>query len=230
MENKFKLLTRSEIECMIKPLKIKQLHLYQQAFVHKSVLKYSDDHGITESYERLECLGDRVLDLVTIDYLYHEYPNDDEGKLSRKKVRIVQGSTLTKLAKKCGIQGKILMTEHTNNLGGQQNKNLLEDVFEALIGAIFKDHGYDIVKEFIVSKIKEHIPKTLIETDTNYKDQLNKYCSKLNTSPVYSVIRHDDTGFVVTVKIFDQIKGKGRGKKKKDAEQESARIALKRIY
>lgn len=237
MENKnmssLKLLTRSKIESVIKPLKVKNndaLSLYQQAFVHKSVLKYSDEHGITKSYERLECLGDRVLDLAVVDYLYHKYPEDDEGEISRKKVRIVQGSTLSLLAKKCGIQGKILMTDHTSNLGGQQNNNLLEDVFESLIGAIFKDHGYEIAKEFVVSKIKQYISKSLIETDTNYKDQLNKYCSKVGTSPEYSILRHDESGFVVIVKIFEEIKGKGRGKKKKDAEQEAARIALKGLH
>jgi ribonuclease III len=231
-------ITKDEIENIL-GLKIYDPSLYQQALVHKSILKHLPEHCpeyMKNSYEKLEFLGDAVLYLVVTKYLYEKYPNDDEGELTRKRTRIVRGTTLAELSKKIGLQGKILMSEHVLLTGGNENKNLLEDSLEAIIGALYQDYciigdPFDISYKFIVENIEKHLSTETIETDDNYKDILNNYCSKLNTDPEYIILRESgkpnvDKIFIVGVKIFDEIKGKGKASKKREAEQKAAKMAL----
>lgn len=223
------------------PIKIKNVEIYQRAFVHKSIQKYISDPKevpkyMCESNERLELVGDSVLGMAVISYLYHRFPNKDEGELTKIKTRIVRGSTLAEIATALGIKGSILMSEQVINLGGVNNSNLLENAIEALIGAIYLDQGYMIAEKFVISILESKIiDHSLFTTDDNYKDILLRYTQgeKL-PSPIYETIREtgkpNEKEFTLVVKLYNKIYGKGRASRKKDAEQLAAKDALKELH
>lgn len=226
-------ISREEIQEIIDRIyhvPIRRLTLYQRAFVHKSIFKYINPQTVEldylrESNEKLELIGDSVLDLSVILYLVNKYPEDNEGQLSQKRIRIVKGKTLHVLAKKIGFEGKILMTNHVRN---GPNENLLEDAFEAFIAAIFLDHGQVIADKFIVSLIEKHIEPTFIEKNDNYKDILNHKFS--SNTPEYKIVKEvlkeNKKEFTIAVYIYGKLYGKGTANKKKDAEQKAAKFAL----
>lgn len=216
------------------------LYLYQRAFVHKSVQKHiSEDNEVVdyvrESNERLELVGDSVLATSVITYLYHKYPNAAEGELTKRRTRIVRGKTLAKLAIDLGLQGYILMSDQVLKVGGYANHNLLEDAMEALLGAIFLDHGYQVANQFIIRLIETFLDDKFIKTDDNYKDILLRYTQGINpdSPPIYEILREtgkpNEKEFTVIVYLYGKIQGKGKASKKKEAEQRAAKFALKSL-
>ena len=233
--------SREEIQEIL-GIKIKNVTYYQRALVHKSIYKsvkrYSAPEPIQEYLsqhnERLEFLGDSVLGLIVANYLYHKYPDKDEGFMTRIKTKLVNGTQLAKLAKKINLGKYILMSNHVQNIKGRDSQKILEDAFEAFLAAIFKDLGFDAVNFFVITLINGlDFSEVLLED--NYKDLLLKWSqSKFkNCTPEYNLVTtegppHNRT-FTVQVQINGKLYEEGTAKSKKQAEQNAAQKTLKKI-
>jgi ribonuclease-3 len=233
--------TRDQIQEMI-GIKIKNISYYQRALVHKSIYKAVKRYNGTEPIqeyllehnERLEFLGDSVLGLVVANYLFHKYPDKNEGFLTRVKTKLVNGTQLANLARQIDLGRYILMSTHVQNIKGRNSQKILEDAFEALLAAIFKDLGFDAVNYFIVNII-EKLDFTEVLLEDNYKDLLLKYSQTnfKNCTPSYSLVStegppHNRT-FTVVVLINNTKYEQGTAKSKKQAEQIAAQNTLKKM-
>ena len=215
-------------------IKVNKVELYQRALVHKSIQKYvkkaKNKDGILsylkKSNECLEFVGDATIGLIIADYLYSQYPDKNEGDLTKYRTRIVRSKTLAFFAEKIGINGNILMSEQVIRMNGKKNKRFLEDAFEAFVGAIYYDKGFEIAKEFVLEVVKKFLDESKILKDDNYKDLLLRYAQFSGVEhPEYNVINEEgkpnERIFTMEVRVFGERQGKGKSKKKKDAETES---------
>lgn len=204
--------------------------LYKIAFIHKSASLRLPD-GMVINNERLEFLGDAILDAVVAEYLYHKYPNEKEGFLTQTRSKIVNGAYLAQLAQTLELEK--LIVSHANNF--TKNKHILADAFEALIGAIYLDHGYKAVKKFVFKQLlKKHIDMNLIlKTESNYKSRLIEWAQKEKKDVQFVTEQNPDESmipeFISTVKINDKPTAKGKGLSKKEAEQNAAKSALRQL-
>lgn len=207
------------------PRKIK---LYETAFIHKSASVIYKG-GATLNNERLEYLGDAILDAVVGDYLYHKFPLEHEGFLTQMRSKIVKGESLTELAQKTGLSKFIVANISTL----KNQKHILADAFEAFIGALYLDKGYKVTKKFIIRRIiRKYLDiEKLKDIDTNYKSQLIEWAQKNKHEIVFEtdVSEKDNKCFVSYVRINDERKGSGFGSSKKQAEQKAARVTLKQV-
>ena len=225
----------------IKDFKINNLSLYQISFIHKSYCHMTDyeeyeniknDLPLQEnSYETMEFLGDSILSSSISSYLYERFYKiygENEGFLTKIRTRIVCGENLAKLSNELNFNKHLIISKHIeDNCNGRNNKNILEDVFEAFIGAIYLDNNYDFVNTIIIKIIEELIDFTdIIINDTNYKDQILKYCQhNFKVYPKYSHIRKDEDIFYCNLNI-NEITITGEGKTKKKAEQDASKKTL----
>jgi ribonuclease-3 len=232
--------TRENIQEILN-MKIKNVTHYQRALVHKSIYKavkrYNGEKPLQEYLlqhnERLEFLGDSVLSLIVANYLFHKYPDNDEGFLTRIKTKLVNGVQLSKLARQINLGKYILMSNHVQNIKGRNSQKILEDAFEAFLAAIFKDLGYDAVDSF-VKGIIDNLDFTEILFEDNYKDTLLKYAQRVHfCTPEYYLLGTDGPPHNRTFQVEVGINGKryssGWGKSKKQAEQIAAEQTLKII-
>lgn len=224
---------------------INNLSLYQTAFIHKSYCPMNDyeefsndnnDLPLQEiSYETMEFLGDSILSSSVSSYLYDRFykiHNQNEGFLTKIRTRIVCGENLTKLSHKLGFNEFLVISKHIEeNCSGRNNQHILEDVFEAFLGAIFLDNGnkIDFIKEIIIKIIEEFVDFTdIIINDTNYKDQILKYCQhNFKTQPIYNHIRKDDNNIFICDLKINEVTISGYGSTKKKAEQDASKNTLK---
>jgi ribonuclease III len=204
--------------------------LYKLAFIHKSAsLKLPD--GMVINNERLEFLGDAILDAVVAEYLYLKFPDKTEGFLTQTRSKIVNGDSLAQLAVRLGLDRFIL--SYANNFN--TNKNILGDAFEALIGAIYLDHGYNDVKKFVFKQlIKKYIDiNQLLITETNYKSRLIEKAQHDKQELSFKTELTNDENlipeFISLVVVDGNVISKGFGLSKKEAEQDAARQALLQI-
>ncbi len=202
--------------------------LYKLAFIHKSASLRLPD-GLVINNERLEFLGDAILDAVVAEYLYLKFPNQKEGFLTQTRSKIVNGHSLGELAITLGLDKFIV--SHAYNFN--KNKHILGDAFEALIGAIYLDHGYKAVKKFVFKQLmRKHIDiEEVLKTETNYKSRLIEWAQKDKKEIVFNTNQESSEGFnpeFVSLVIIDgKIIAKGNGLSKKEAEQDAARKSLK---
>ena len=233
--------TREELQDIL-GMKIKNITYYQRALVHKSIYKavkrYTGEKPLqeylNEHNERMEFLGDSVLGLIIANYLFHKYPERNEGFLTRIKTKLVNGTQLAKLARQIELGKYILMSNHVENIKGRDSQKILEDAFEAFLAAIFKDLGFDAVNSFII-KIIEKLDFEDILVEDNYKDILLKYSQSTfkNCTPEYILVStegppHNRT-FTVKVSINGTEYEYGTAKNKKQAEQNAAENTLKKL-
>jgi len=234
--------TREDIQELLGGIKIKNISYYQRSLVHKSihkaVKKYNQPELLQEYLqqhnERMEFLGDSVLGLIVANFLYHKYPEKDEGFLTRIKTKLVNGTQLAKLARKINLGKHILMSNHVENIKGRDSQKILEDAFEAFLAALFKDLGFDAVNSFVINLINSlDFEEILIED--NYKDTLLKYAQHTikNCTPEY-ILTHTEGPphnrlFTVIVQMNGVNYESGTGKSKKQAEQVAAEKTLKKI-
>jgi ribonuclease-3 len=243
-------ISRSDIQTIIgiKPI---NLDLYRRAFVHKSInrhVKWSLANNrevcdyMKESFERLEFLGDAVLNLVVAKLLFTKYPGEDEGFLTRLRTKIVRGTNCVMLAKKLNLANYTLIGTKVHCLIDQSgskiiNDKILEDSFEALIGALYQDLGLDYSELFILKLINENIDfNSMTSIDDNYKDILMRYTQTFKFElPIYELVPVDLTQkqrtFNVTVSLKrtgerPRIYGHGQGRTKKEAEQNACKNSL----
>lgn len=205
-----------------------RIELYEQAFVHKSI-NLINNHGTAVNNERLEYLGDAILGSVIADHLYVNYPDQNEGFLTKMRSKIVNGENLGALAEKMGLIPFI----QTQAFGDHTLKHISGDAFEALIGAIYLDKGYSRTRRFILKNIiSRHIDLIQLEkTETNYKSMLIEWGQKNKKEICFytDVEPYDPTRFISYVSIGSNLFGSGTGVSKKEAEQMAASETLKEL-
>ncbi len=231
---------------------VNDINLYRMACVHKSYCTRRNENfvngnvncpsgclGLQEcSNERLEFLGDSVLSLVVAEYLYERFPDSEEGFLTKMRTKLVNGQMLAELAGKTGLGNFVIISKQIDDNGGRGNAKLLEDTFEALIGAIFLDFGSEglaMARQFIISIIENNIDfAVLVASNTNYKDAFLKYYQhNHNSMPKFYELnvstRHGgDKEYNVCIKSKDgTVISSGKGPNKKLAESNAAHNALK---
>lgn len=199
------------------------------ALTHRSSL---NEQGVKESNERLEFLGDAVLELVITNFLYESRPDDPEGFLTAARSAIVRTESLSRVAEQIKLGEEIHMSKGEATGGGRENPSILENSLEALIGAIFKDSGLEHASHFIAKFIIPQAKEILSQKEL--KDPKSLYQEKVQSqglvSPIYKVVSeqgpdHDKT-FEVAVYVNDQEMGRGKGRSKQEAEQQAAKKAL----
>jgi ribonuclease III len=207
--------------------------LLKQAFTHRSYINENRDSHL-EHNERLEFLGDAVLELVITDHLYHEMKESDEGKLTAIRSALVNADTCARVAQTLGANDYLLLSKGESKDNGRARQYILANTLEALIGAIYIDQGYDSAKEFILKHIASlagEIMKdgTWIDAKSLFQEKAQEFKGH---TPIYKTVKESgpdhDKHFTVRVSVGDDVYGEGDGKSKQDAEQSAARQALEK--
>lgn len=201
--------------------------LLSQALTHRSYVYENDLRGI-DSNERMEFLGDAVLEIVVSDYLYHHFPKEREGKLTKIKGLLVSKAVLSQQAKTFELGKYIIMGTSANKVC----RSILADAYEALVCAIYLDGGLEPAARFIQQTLLKHTKAILRkEEHINYKSILQEYVqAESKVQPSYRVVNVEGPDhrreYTIEVCIKGDRKGIGNGKSKKEAEQEAAKQAL----
>lgn len=205
--------------------------LLTTALTHRSALNEKISSSTT-SNERLEFLGDAVLELATTEFLYETLPHEQEGKLTAFRSALVKTTTLAELASELGLGEKLYLSKGEEATGGRENSSLLADTFEAVLGALYLDQGFEAARDFLKSYL---FPKfEMIRQHRLYKDaksELQEFAqSKGFDAPQYTVISEvgpdHDKHFTVEVATLGRTVAEGQGKSKQQAQQEAATAAL----
>lgn len=218
--------------CKNTKITIKDLHLLDIALTHRSFIN-ENRHLNLQHNERIEFLGDAVLELIVSEHLYKEFSDHTEGDLTSFRAAIVKTDSLARFAKELNY-GKYLQMSHGEmNTGGREKEYLLANAFEAVLGAIYLDQGYETVKEFIARilfpEIKNIVSNRLdIDPKTKFQEIAQNY---LKQTPVYKLVNEDgpDHEKIFTMATFagDVEYGRGTGNSKQRAEENAALEALK---
>ncbi len=205
--------------------------LLRQAFTHRSYLNEHRGEGGGHN-ERLEFLGDAVLELIATRFLYEKFPKEDEGALTAYRAALVNAVTCAEIATAIGMNDFLLLSRGEAKDTGRARGVLLANAFEALVGAIYLDQGYDAAQAFITEHLFpkiDDIVKNQLWRDSKSALQ-EKAQDAEGVTPSYKVIRESgpdhDKHFVVGVYIGTDLAGQGEGKAKQEAEQAAARAAL----
>jgi ribonuclease-3 len=205
--------------------------IYEIAFIHRSATLTLED-GQRINNERLEFLGDAVLDAILSDYLFEKYPDASEGFMTKIRSRIVNRDFLNQLAVSMGID-KILVS---NISSANATKNLYGDAFEALIGAIFIDKGFRKTKKLFLKKVLDRYLnlESIVNTENDFKSLVFEWVQK-NKAPL-GFVYNEDYDFLQKKSVFSTVLyinhiefGKGQGASKKEAEQEASRLAWEKL-
>ena len=210
------------------------LSLLQQAFRHASFVNEIQNPDITDN-ERLEFLGDSVLNFIIAEKIYNDFSDLSEGELTVLRTLLIREDTLAKIAFDLNLGSYLQLGKGEESSGGRQRRTNLADTFEALVGAIFLDQGIDAAKDFLGSMLYSHIED--FKTDglgRNYKAKLQEFTqSEYKQLPNYHLLESSgpdhDKNFVVEVKLKDKVLGTGSGRSKKAAEMDAARLACKTL-
>lgn len=206
--------------------------LLKQAFIHRSYINENRALGLAHN-ERLEFLGDAVLELVTTDYLYKRFEDMDEGKLTSLRSALVNADTCAVVATNLGANDFLLLSRGESKDTGRARQYILANTLEAIIGAIYMDQGFDVAQKFILMHITP-LTDTLIEKGT-WIDAKSLFQEKAQehegVTPIYKTLKESgpdhDKRFTIGVYAGGELLGQGEGQSKQDAEQEAARSALK---
>lgn len=204
------------------------------ALTHSSYANEKRYDGLN-SNERLEFLGDSVLNIITSEYIYRNFPSLPEGEMTKTRASIVCEGSLVKCAAKIMLGNHIMLGRGEENTGGRTRTSILSDAFEALIGAIYLDGGLREAEAFIHRSMSELFNDSgSSEIFVDYKTQLQEIIQKSGEQKVsYRII--DEKGpdhnkqFVAQISVGDQVLGNGEGKSKKEAEQNAAKVALNKL-
>lgn len=205
-----KLITKSHIENILnrhltEKATIKNVELYQNAFVHKSFLVYSsydeqeDIYSVfkkdlfTQSNERLEFFGDSCLNLITAEYLFEKFPFKNEGFLTKLRTRLVRNTQLSYLGNQLGFKEWLLISSHVEKISGRDNPRLIEDVFESFIACVYKDLGFYVCKEFVFNVFDKYVNlDEIVANNDNYKDILLRFFQTNSWKhPLYSTVKEE---------------------------------------
>jgi len=208
----------------------KTLSLLKQALTHRS---YANEHPEEDSRhnERLEFLGDAVLNLVLSDLLLKKFPDLSEGDISRIRAGLVNEKKLAQIAGVLELGSYLMIGRGEELTEGRQKPSLLGDTLEALLGAVFLDGGFKSASRIISRLFRSQLETDLPKSAGDYKTTLQEYCQgKLKQVPIYHLVKEEGPDhkkvFLVQVRISDQVVGTGEGKTKKEAQQKAAQKAL----
>ena len=222
-------LHRDEIETLV-GTRIRDINLYRTAFTHKSALK---KYKLTDSFETLEFMGDSVLGFIITKYLFDTFRDRQEGFLTKARTKLVRSETLAFIGKKLNLDKWILMDDKGIKNGWAKNTKVLEDVFEALVGAIYMDIGLLHAKEFVLNIYTntEYVDMNCLMIDNNYKDILMRWCQANKFElPMYPFVLHQNGIFNVCAVVNNARFGCGSAKNKKQAEQDAAKMTLEYLH
>lgn len=207
--------------------------LLHQGLTHRSIVRMRN--GVVPSNERLEFLGDSVLGLVIADQLYRDHPGMTEGDLTKLKAMLVNEAALSRVAIEIGLNNYIMLSSDEEKSGGRDRASIISDAFEAVIGAIYLDAGFEAARCMIITCLYSR-RNSIISDDSqrNFKGELLELIqAQGGASPQYEVISEagpdHDKIFCVAVRVGDQRLGEGAGPSKKEAEQRAAGMALERM-
>ena len=204
------------------------------ALVHRSFLS-GTDMPYESKNERLEFLGDSVLNMLTTEFLYKMYPDDPEGELSKRKSAIVSGHACAQSSKEWSLSEFIKMGKAEAKMGGRGKESILADAYEAVLGAVYLDGGLEEVRAILN---KFHFPRAkeiiVAEDFVNHKSALLEYLQgKLHTVPEYVLVEESGPEhqklFTTEVHVNGKVYGRGQGGNKKKAEQEASRVTLEML-
>lgn len=221
----------SKLENELK-ISFKNKDLLTQAFCHRSYLNENPNFHLHHN-ERLEFLGDAVLELVTTENLYDRYPDKPEGELTGWRASLVNSSILSELAKELNFENYLLLSQGEQKENGRARKYILADTFEAFIGALYLDQGYKICQSFILNQLIEPKLPKIIENKL-YKDPKSLFQEKsqerVSITPTYQVLEESgpdhDKSFIVGVFLEKELVAEGHGSSKHEAELNAADKAL----
>ncbi len=204
------------------------IELYKLALIHRSASVHLADGGVVNN-ERLEFLGDAVLESVVSDFLFIEYPDEPEGFLTRMRSRLVSRTSMNELAKQLGLDKHVI----ANPGGSFIQKHLHGNAFEAVIGAIYLDKGYNFANRLLINDIfKKYVNlNDMSHTETDHKSRLIEWCQKSRRSIRFHTVVSKDSDphspvFISQLYIDSMKIGRGEGLSKKEAEQNAAELAM----
>jgi len=208
-------------------------NLLKQVFVHRSYLNENPKFGL-ENNERLEFLGDAVLELIVTEYLYKNFSNP-EGELTNWRSALVKGQMLSKIAELMNINDYLYLSRGEEKSTGKARQIILANAFEALIGALYLDKGYNTTQDFVEKNVIKYLTEILDkELYKDAKSRLQELSQEINSiTPEYKVL--SETGpdhskiFEIGVYIGNKIMGTGNGNSKQEAEQQAAGDALEKF-
>ncbi len=216
-------------------VKFNNLDLLQQAVTHRSYLNEHRDYKLDHN-ERLEFLGDAVLELVVTEYLYENYPNP-EGELTNWRAALVNGEMLASISKELGVEEFLLMSKGETKDTGKARQYLLANAFEAITGSIYmdqKEKGYKVAKEFILKNVIVKLPdiiekKLYMDPKSRFQEAAQE---ESGVTPIYRVLEESGPDhakkFVVGVYLEDALVAKGEGSSKQEAQRNAAAEGLKK--
>lgn len=212
-------------------LKFNDSHLLQQAFTHTS---YVNENRQAKHNERLEFLGDAVLQLAVTEYLYEQYPKRSEGELSKMRASIVCEPSLNLLAEHQNFGTYLLLGRGEESTGGRTRPAILADVFEAFIGALYLDQGFKAVIHFLHSSLFKELQQDELINMMDAKSQLQEITQQSNLGkPEYHLVMESgpshEKQFISEVKLQARVLGTGAGRTKKESEQHAAAQALTKL-
>jgi ribonuclease-3 len=208
--------------------------LFREALVHRSYLHENPSFPSRDN-QRLEFLGDALLDFVAGDYLYRRYPKMREGELTSLRAALVKEETLARFAQALDLGRYLYLGRGEEESGGRERPSLLADAFEALAGALYLDGGLKAAKRFILRFLEPETDRIIAQGEVrDYKSLFQEEAQRrFQATPLYRTI--DERGpdhnklFTVEVLIEEKVYGRGEGRTKQAAEQEAARQALEKI-
>jgi ribonuclease-3 len=211
----------------------KNKDLLTQAFCHRSYLNENPNFYLSHN-ERLEFLGDAVLELITTDYLFRTYPDKPEGEMTGWRASLVNASILSDAAKEMEFENFLLLSSGEEKEKGKARKYILSDTFEAFIGSLYLDQGYEVTRKFIEKNLIEKKLPEIIEKKL-FKDPKSLFQEKsqeiVSITPVYQVLEESGPDhmklFVVGVFLGEELVAKGDGSSKHEAELKAAEEALR---
>lgn len=208
----------------------REQRLLRQAFTHSSYVN-EQRSGDVQDNERLEFLGDAVLQLTVSEYLFRTYPERPEGELTKHRASIVCEPSLVQFAERLDFGSCVFLGKGEELTGGRSRPSLLADVFESFVGALYLDQGLDVVRSFLETYMFPYLAKDALLQAGDYKTKLQEFTQQRGMGIVeYRIIEErgpaHDREFVSEVWLDERRLGIGTGRSKKDAEQQAASEAL----
>jgi ribonuclease-3 len=209
----------------------KDKDLLKKAFIHRSYINENPNTGLSHN-ERLEFLGDAVLELVVTDFLYQKYPTYTEGELTAVRSALVNAVIISEVALKIGMNDYLLLSHGEAKDNGKARQYILANTYEAYVGAVYLDRGYDVVKEFITKTLLPHteeiVSKKLWRDAKSFVQE--KAQEFVSVTPAYKVLSESgpdhDKHFKVGIFFGSELIAEGKGKSKQEAEQKAAEVAI----
>ncbi len=204
--------------------------LLERALTHPS---FTDEPNCECDYERLEFLGDAVLGLIVVEELYRRFPEMPEGGMTKLKIAVVSGTTLSEVAGELGLADLIRLGQSERGTGGRGMHSALENAFEALVGAVYLDAGLDTARALVLRTLSDRIVPDLAEALEHPKSLLQELAQAEGPPPIYTIVSSSgpphDRSFHADVSVGGTVLGHGSGRSKKEAEMNAAAEAMARL-